>query len=989
MRSGLTHFFFIVLPLVSICADADEPIVRMLVPGFTVRELPLKISNLNNLRFAPDGTLTALGYDGRIHLLSDTDGDGLEDEDKLFWDKPTITVPVGMCWSPEGLYVSSHGKVSLFRDANGDGKADDEEIIVSGWPATDVGSGGVDATSVTRDKDGNLYFGLLTANYSDPYRVKDGVSHYSTNDLRGTIQKWSAKTRKLETVATGIRVPYNLAFNKAGDLFNTDQEGETWCPNGNPLDELNHIVLGKNYGFPPRHEKWLPDLISEPPVVGFGPQHQSSCGFVFNEPYPPINVAAFVRAGLIETEIAATRKGASRVLTNAATAGQGLFGPKWWEGDAFVAGESRGKIWRVKLVKTPAGYVGKEFIIARLSMMPTDVAISPKGDLYVCCHSGKPDWGTGPKGEGKIFKISYTDKSAPQPVAVWPSQQMEVRVAFDRPVDGSITNQLAGKEIEFGEFVSAADRYEVLKPPYKAVELQEQTPRGKLRILSARLENNQQTLVLSTAPHPLATRYALTISGVQAKGKSGSGATVDLDYDLSGVQAVASGKSSQVELIKDFHPAWLLAHQPISLFPKENPEIAGGDFQRGKSLFFGDKLKCATCHAIRGEGKIIAPDLSNLASRDVGSILRDIKEPSATIHPDYVAFNVFLKDGLDLSGFVRAQNENSLTVLGVDGKETVVAQREVKELRASAVSLMPAGLLDGLKEGEVRDLLTFLSSEPPKRKREELERVLAVAQASLPASPGGILASDRNDTGLGSPLNRQAAKPALHALKIVWVASKQDHGTGEHDYPAAQKTWVSLLNQSPVVAATNAWEWPGDEQFFEANVLVFYFWNHNWSEARLTQLDEFLARGGGLVVLHSATISDNDPERLAQTIGLASQSKRSKYLHTPLDLKFADANNPIIENFPKQIHFLDEPYWPLIGDTNKVTVIATVTMEGTDWPEVWTFEKGRGHVFGSVIGHYTWTHEDPLYRIMILRGIAWVAGRSVGQLESLAVQKTP
>ena len=38
----------------------------------------------------------------------------------------------------------------------------------SGWPATDVGSGGVDATSVTRDKEGNLYFGLLTANYSDP-----------------------------------------------------------------------------------------------------------------------------------------------------------------------------------------------------------------------------------------------------------------------------------------------------------------------------------------------------------------------------------------------------------------------------------------------------------------------------------------------------------------------------------------------------------------------------------------------------------------------------------------------------------------------------------------------------------------------------------------------------------------------------------------------------------------------------------------------------
>ena len=75
------------------------------------------------------------------------------------------------------------------------------------------------------------------------------------------------------------------------------------------------IVRGRNYGFPPRDEKWLPDLQSEPPVVAFGPQHQSTCGLVFNEPKK----------------------------------GQGLFGPKWWEGNALVAGESRGKIWRVQL----------------------------------------------------------------------------------------------------------------------------------------------------------------------------------------------------------------------------------------------------------------------------------------------------------------------------------------------------------------------------------------------------------------------------------------------------------------------------------------------------------------------------------------------------------------------------------------------------------------------------------------------------------------
>jgi hypothetical protein len=103
-------------------------------------------------------------------------------------------------------------------------------------------------------------------------------------------------------------------------------------PNGNPLDELNYIIPGRNYGFPPSHEKWLPNLVSEPPVVAFGPQHQSSCGFVFNEPEP-------------------------RSLSSP---GRGLFGPKWWEGDAIVAGESRGKIWRVRLVKRRTATSGKK-----------------------------------------------------------------------------------------------------------------------------------------------------------------------------------------------------------------------------------------------------------------------------------------------------------------------------------------------------------------------------------------------------------------------------------------------------------------------------------------------------------------------------------------------------------------------------------------------------------------------------------------------------
>jgi putative heme-binding domain-containing protein len=855
----------------------------------------------------------------------------------VFWDQPTISVPVGMALAKEGVYVSSHGKVSLLRYARTGTRAEREEVVASGWPPTDVASGGVDATAVTLDRDGNIYFGLIAADYSNPYRVKDGVSHYDLNGKRGTIQKLSKAGTALETIATGTRVQYALAFNKAGDLFCTDQEGETWCPNGNPLDELNHIVRGKNYGFPPRHEKWLPEVQSESPVVGFGPQHESACGLVFNEP----------------------------------RRGQGLFGPKWWEGDAFVAGESRGKIWRVHLVKTARGYIGKEFPIARLSMLTTDVTISPAGALYVCCHSGEPDWGTGPKGPGKIFKISYTDPKAPQPVYAWAAGATQLRVAFDRKLDGSVTNQEF--KIEFGDYVRAGDRFERLKPPYKVVKQQEGTARGNLNVVRAEI-GGDKTLVLATDPHPLPVTYALTIPGVKAPGISGTGASVDIEYDLSGNFSQRERTALVRDLPDGSHIArernYVLVDQQKSeraRYPFIHPatmdedkllELAGGDYERGAALFRSEKLKCVTCHRLRGEGATIGPDLSNVSARDAASVLRDIKEPSASIHPDYVAYAVTLKSGAELTGFLRAQDEQSLRLVGADGKESRWRRTEVAELRPSPVSLMPSGLLDGVSEGEIRDLLTYLLTSAPQRGRADLQAVL---------KGGSMEVKDQRE------------------FRIVLVASQQDHGPGQHDYPAWQKSWHELLSHVANVVVSDAWLWPNEEEFSGADVIVFYYWNHDWNQQKFQQLDKYLARGGGIVTLHSGTIGTPDPEQLALRIGLASDSGKTKYLHTPADLNLA-GEHPIVRGLPKRLHFVDEPYWPMIGDTNKVEVLANVELDGGAWPMMWTYQQGLGRTFSSIFGHYTWTLEDPLFRLIIVRGIAWAGGRDVNRLEGALLQ---
>lgn len=248
-------------------------------------------------------------------------------------------------------------------------------------------------------------------------------------------------------------------------------------------------------------------------------------------------------------------------------------------------------------------------------------------------------------------------------------------------------------------------------------------------------------------------------------------------------------------------------------------------------------------------------------------------------------------------------------------------------------------------------------ASPPLRSRAEVEAILAKGE------------------------KQEVRRP----LNIVLVASKQDHGPGEHDYPGWQKSWSKLLGQSERVTVTNAWQWPTADQFARADVMIFYFWNHAWTPEVYQQLDAFVARGGGLVLLHSSCIADREPEALSEHIGLAAQPKRSKYRHGEMDLRFsARGDHPLIAGLPRTIHMLDETYWPMIGDTNKVEVLATATEEDQDWPMAWTFGRGKGRVFGTVQGHYSWTYDDPFFRIMLLRAIAWSADEPIARLEHLA-----
>ena len=138
--------------------------------------------------------------------------------------------------------------------------------------------------------------------------------------------------------------------------------------------------------------------------------------------------------------------------------------------------------------------------------------------------------------------------------------------------------------------------------------------------------------------------------------------------------------------------------------------LVGGDPVRGESVFFGDQAKCASCHRVGDKGGVVGPDLTTLSGRDRAWVYRNIQEPSASIHPEYVSYTVTLKDGRVAMGVVRAQGADALKVGDIDAKQTVIPRAEVEEIRPSSSSIMPVGLLGAIGDDRTRDLLAYLTA---------------------------------------------------------------------------------------------------------------------------------------------------------------------------------------------------------------------------------------------------------------------------------------
>lgn len=166
--------------------------------------------------------LTALSE--RVHLIEDTDGDGLADSTKIYaeqLDHLIGGVAGGVLWHDDEVFVSPVPELVKFRDADGDGKADEKKVVVSGFGAH-LAYAGHDMHGLFLGPDGRVYWSI--GDKGIRVKTPDGLDYRFPH--QGGLMRCEPDGSNFEVFAHGQRNIQEISFDQYGNFFGVDNDAD-------------------------------------------------------------------------------------------------------------------------------------------------------------------------------------------------------------------------------------------------------------------------------------------------------------------------------------------------------------------------------------------------------------------------------------------------------------------------------------------------------------------------------------------------------------------------------------------------------------------------------------------------------------------------------------------------------------------------------------------------------------------------------------------
>ena len=137
---------------------------------------------------------------------------------------------------------------------------------------------------------------------------------------------------------------------------------------------------------------------------------------------------------------------------------------------------------------------------------------------------------------------------------------------------------------------------------------------------------------------------------------------------------------------------------------------APGNSVRGEQIFYG-KAACGTCHAMRGKGGFMGPDLTDFAGTHSADELRlAVVQPDEWISPAHYVVVITTADQAQVRGLVRNEDNFSLQVQDPEGVFHFLLKSQISKVEREPHSLMPGDYGARLTPAELADLTSFLQT---------------------------------------------------------------------------------------------------------------------------------------------------------------------------------------------------------------------------------------------------------------------------------------
>ncbi|GIT38383.1 MAG: hypothetical protein Ct9H300mP7_3040 [Verrucomicrobiota bacterium] len=122
--------------------------------------------------------------------------------------------------------------------------------------------------------------------------------------------------------------------------------------------------------------------------------------------------------------------------------------------------------------------------------------------------------------------------------------------------------------------------------------------------------------------------------------------------------------------------------------------------------------RCSACHKCSTRAARLDRTLPIISGTISTHFCRAFLDPSREIREGFEHMQVRTRDGRLLSGFLTDRTARLLILRGIDGRDVVIEQSQVKSPKVNSRSLMPEGLLSGFSDQQLRDFFPLPAHWP-------------------------------------------------------------------------------------------------------------------------------------------------------------------------------------------------------------------------------------------------------------------------------------